>query len=190
MAESRTVRLPLSAEAAAALQVGERVLLSGVLYGARDQAHRRFLEALRQGEQLPVDLLGQTIYYVGPTPAPPGLSCGAAGPTTSERMDAATPALLDYGVRALIGKGKRGPEVVEAIRRNGAVYLAATGGAAALIGRCIKEMTAVAYQELGTEAVWRMVVEDFPATVAIDSRGNNIYRLGPAAYRQTDRPLP
>ncbi len=183
MDECMRIKAPFDAETARALQAGQQVLLSGVVFGARDQAHRRFAETLAQGRDLPVDLRGQVIYYVGPTPAPPGRVIGAAGPTTAGRMDAFTPELLAYGVRGMIGKGNRSPEVVAAIVQNGAVYLAATGGAGALLSRCIKEAQAVAYQDLGTEAVWRFVVEDFPATVAIDSRGQNLYQTGPAGYR-------
>lgn len=183
MNECMRIEVPFSAEVARELQVGQRVLLTGALYGARDQAHRRFAEALPQEQSLPVDLRGQIIYYVGPTPARPGHACGAAGPTTAGRMDAFTPQLLAYGVRGIIGKGNRGSEVIAAIRQYGAVYLAATGGAGALLSCCIKEARVVAYPDLGTEAVWRFVVEDFPATVAIDSRGQNLYQLGPSRYR-------
>lgn len=185
MDECLHIKAPFSAEAARELQTGRRVLLTGALYGARDQAHRRFIEALAQGQDLPVNLRGQIIYYVGPTPARPGHACGAAGPTTAGRMDAFTPQLLAYGVRGIIGKGNRSPEVIAAIRQHGAVYLAATGGAGALLSRCIKEARVVAYPDLGTEAVWRFIVEDFPATVAIDSRGQNLYQIGPARYRST-----
>ncbi len=184
MSETLRLVVPFSAEAARKLVAGQRVLLSGVLYGARDQAHRRFAEALERGEELPLDLRGQVIYYVGPTPVPPGRACGSAGPTTAGRMDSYTPQLLKYGVRGMIGKGKRSPEVVEAIREHGAVYFAATGGAGALLGRCIKEMRVVAYPDLGPEAVYRIVVEDFPVTVAIDCRGKNLYEFGPSLYRR------
>ncbi|MGD0621808.1 MAG: Fe-S-containing hydro-lyase [Thermacetogeniaceae bacterium] len=184
MDECMRIKAPFDAETARALQAGQQVLLSGVIFGARDQAHRRFAETLARGQDLPVDLRGQVIYYVGPTPARPGRVIGAAGPTTAGRMDAFTPQLLAYGVRGMIGKGDRSPDVIAAIRQNGAVYLAATGGAGALLSHCIKEAQVVAYHDLGTEALWRFVIEDFPATVAIDSRGRNLYQTGPASYRQ------
>lgn len=166
------------------LRVGQRLLLNGVIYGARDAAHQRLIAALDKGEDLPVDLRGQVIYYVGPTPPRPGRPCGAAGPTTSGRMDRYTPQLLEYGVRGLIGKGRRSPEVIKAIKKHGAVYLAATGGAGALIGRCIREMQVVAYPDLGPEAIYCITVENLPVTVAIDSRGENLYEIGPARYRR------
>jgi fumarate hydratase subunit beta len=184
MDERRCIETPFSAEVAKELQVGQRLLLTGVVYGARDQAHRRFAEALAEGRDLPVDLRGQVIYYVGPAPAPPGHACGAAGPTTSGRMDAFTPELLAYGVRGMIGKGDRSKEVIAAIQKHGAVYLAATGGAGALLSRCITEARVVAYPDLGPEAVWRFLIRDFPAIVAIDSQGRDLYRTGPARYRQ------
>ncbi len=178
------VQLPFAEGLTKGLRVGQRLLLNGVIYGARDAAHQRLIEALEKGEDLPVDLRGQVIYYVGPTPPRPGRPCGAAGPTTSSRMDRYTPQLLEYGVRALIGKGRRSLEVIDAIKKHGAVYLAATGGAGALIGRCIKEMQVVAYPDLGPEAIYRITVENLPVTVAIDSRGENLYETGPAQYRR------
>jgi fumarate hydratase subunit beta len=185
MEECLRIRAPFDAETARMLQAGQQILLSGFVFGARDQAHRRFAEALARGRDLPVDLRGQVVYYVGPTPGRPGRVIGAAGPTTAGRMDAFTPELLAYGVRCIIGKGNRSPEVVAALQQNGAVYLAATGGAGALLSRCIKEARVVAYEDLGPEAVWRFVIEDFPATVAIDSRSRNLYWMGPAGYRLT-----
>lgn len=176
--------VPFAKETARSLRAGQRLLLTGVIYGARDQAHLRFMEALDRGEDLPVDLHGQIIYYVGPTPAPPGRPCGAAGPTTSGRMDRYTPQMLGYGVRGLIGKGKRSPDVIAALKKYGAVYLAATGGTGALISHCIKEMQVVAYPDLGPEAVYRIVVENFPVTAAIDCRGDDLYKSGPAKYRR------
>lgn len=178
------LEVPFPAETAVDLQTGQRLLLSGVIFGARDQAHLRFAETLAKGGKLPVELKGQVIYYVGPTPAPPGRPCGAAGPTTSGRMDRYTPLLLEYGVKGLIGKGRRSPEVVAALKKHRAVYLAATGGAGALLGRSIKEMQLVAYPDLGPEAVYRLVVQDFPVTVAIDSSGRDLYAIGPARYRR------
>ncbi len=178
------LEVPFPERVARNLKVGQQLLLSGVVYGARDQAHRRFAEAIKDGEVLPIDLGGQVIYYVGPTPAPPGRVCGAAGPTTSARMDAWTPLLLSRGVRAFIGKGNRSPEVVAALKEFGAVYLAALGGAGALLSRCIREMEVAAYPELGPEALYRIVVENFPVIVAIDAAGDNLYELGPSKYRK------
>ncbi|HAF17431.1 MAG: Fe-S-containing hydro-lyase [Syntrophomonadaceae bacterium] len=178
------VQVPFADGKTKELRVGQRLLLNGVIYGARDAAHLRLIEVLEKGEDPPVDLRLQVIYYVGPTPPQPGRPCGAAGPTTSSRMDRYTPQLLEYGVRGLIGKGRRSPEVINAIKKHGAVYLAATGGAGALIGRCIKEMEVVAYPDLGPEAIYRITVENLPVTVAIDSRGENLYETGPAQYRR------
>lgn len=184
MSDLLRLEVPFADEVARELEAGQRLLLTGVIFGARDQAHLRFAAALERGEALPVDLKGQVLYYVGPTPAPPGRPCGAAGPTTAGRMDGCTPQLLEYGIKGVIGKGKRSPEVVAALKKYGAVYLAATGGAGALIGCCIKEMRVVAYPDLGPEAVYRMVVQDLPVTVAVDSRGRNLYEEGPARYRE------
>lgn len=178
------VQVPFADGKTKELRVGQRLLLNGVIYGARDAAHLRLIEVLEKGEDPPVDLRLQVIYYVGPTPPQPGRPYGAAGPTTSSRMDRYTPQLLEYGVRGLIGKGRRSPEVINAIKKHGAVYLAATGGAGALIGRCIKEMEVVAYPDLGPEAIYRITVENLPVTVAIDSRGENLYETGPAQYRR------
>ena len=178
------IQVPFAEGITEELRVGQRLLLNGVIYGARDAAHQRLIAALEKGEDLPVDLRGKVIYYVGPTPPRPGRPCGAAGPTTSSRMDRYTPQLLEYGVRGLIGKGRRSPEVIKAIKEQEAVYMAATGGAGALIGRCIKEMQVVAYPDLGPEAIYRITVENLPVTVAIDSRGENLYEIGPAQYRR------
>lgn len=167
---------PLATANVEALAVGDRVLLYGTIYTARDVAHRRLVELLQRGEDLPVALEGQIIYYVGPTPPAGGRPAGSAGPTTSSRMDPFTPALLGTGVRVLIGKGDRGEEVVEALKQHQAVYLAAVGGAGALLAKCIKSAEVVAWPELGTEAVYRLEVEEFPAVVAIDTQGGNIYR--------------
>lgn len=186
MSKEILLEVPFSAATVRSLEAGQRILLTGVIYGARDEAHGRFAKALDRGEELPLDLRGQVIYYVGPTPGRPGRVCGAAGPTTSGRMDPYTPRLLAYGVRGLIGKGNRSPEVVAALKEYGAVYLAATGGAGALLSLCIREMRVVAYPELGPEAVYRIVVGDFPVIVAIDSRGQNLYEIGPAQYRKAD----
>lgn len=183
MSELLRLQVPFPAETAVDFRAGQRLLLSGVIFGARDQAHIRFAETLAKGEKLPVELQGQVIYYVGPTPAPPGRPCGAAGPTTSGRMDRYTPLLLEHGVKGLIGKGRRSPEVIAALKKHRAVYLAATGGTGALLGRSIKEMQVAAYPDLGPEAVYRLVIQDFPVTVAIDSSGCDLYTTGPARYR-------
>jgi fumarate hydratase subunit beta len=167
--------LPLTRGAALSFRAGDEVLLSGVLYTARDAAHRRFIEALDRGAALPFPVKGATIYYTGPAPAPPGRIIGPAGPTTSYRMDGATPRLLSLGLRGMIGKGNRSPAVVDAIKRYGAVYFCAIGGAGALLAECITHCEVVAFPDLGTEAVRRLTVKDFPVTVAIDSRGNNLY---------------
>ena len=176
------LRSPASPEALAALRAGDRVLLSGVIYTARDAAHARLFAALERGEELPVDLRGASIYYAGPTPTPPGRVSGAIGPTTSTRMDKFTPALLRYGVRVLIGKGDRSESVAEALRENGAVYLAAPGGCAAYMARCVKELTVVAYDDLGTESIKRLTVENMPLTVVLDTCGGNAYRDGRAEW--------
>lgn len=179
--------LPLSKEEALALRAGDTMLLSGHLYTGRDAAHKRLIALLDEGKPLPVDLRGETIYYVGPAPARPGHAVGPAGPTTSYRMDAYTPQLLALGLRAMIGKGKRSQAVIDAMRANGAVYFGATGGAAALIARSITKAEVVCYEDLGAEAIHRFEIVDFPAVVLIDSQGNNLYETGPAAYRE-DRP--
>lgn len=184
MSDILYLKAPFPAETAQELRAGQRLFLTGQIYGVRDHAHLRFSEALAKGDELPVKLHGQVLYYVGPTPPPPGRSCGAAGPTTSGRMDGYTPQMLECGIRGVIGKGRRSPEVIEALKKHGAVYMAATGGAGALIGRCIKEMQVVAYPDLGPEAVYRIFVENFPVTVAIDTRGDDLYQSGPARYRR------
>lgn len=181
----KNVTLPLTDQTIESLQAGDSVLLSGDLLTGRDAAHKRLFELLNQGEPLPVDLKGQVIYYVGPAPARPGHTVGPAGPTSSYRMDAYTPALLDLGMKGMVGKGARSPEVVEAIQRNHAVYFAAIGGAAALIARSIKEETVLCYEDLGTEAMRRYRVEQFPAIVVIDCHGNNLYESEPPKYRKT-----
>ncbi|MBR3861658.1 MAG: Fe-S-containing hydro-lyase [Oscillospiraceae bacterium] len=178
----KRVSAPLSREAAAALRCGDAVLLSGTVYTARDAAHRRFLEALRRGEPLPFPVEDAVLFYVGPTPAPPGRVIGSAGPTTSYRMDAETPALLRLGLRGMIGKGRRSPEVIEAMRQAGAVYFGAIGGAGALLSECIRSAELVCYPDLGAEAVRRLEVADMPLTVVIDAMGQDLYALGRSAY--------
>lgn len=159
-------------EKAASLRVGQRILLSGVAYTSRDAAHKRICALLDENKEPPYPLDGATIYYAGPTPAPEGLAIGSCGPTTSSRMDPYTPRLLGLGLKCMIGKGKRSAEVVEAIRQNGAVYLCAIGGAGALAARCIESAEVVAFPDLGCESVKRLILKDFPLTVAIDSVGN------------------
>ncbi|MDK2820794.1 MAG: fumarate hydratase subunit beta [Clostridia bacterium] len=169
---------PISPEEVKKLKVGDQVSISGVIYTARDAAHKRMVEAHSKGEKLPVDLKGQIIYYVGPCPAKPGKVVGAAGPTTSGRMDKYAPTTLDeFGLIGMIGKGQRSPEVVEAIKRNGAVYFVGVGGAGALLATKIKKVECMAYEDLGCEAIYRFEVEDLPVIVGIDSEGNNAYDI-------------
>ncbi|MDO5576453.1 MAG: Fe-S-containing hydro-lyase [Fibrobacter sp.] len=171
-----TITTPLLSETVLSLQAGTQVLLSGTVYTGRDAAHKRFMEAMERSQELPVDLHNQVIYYTGPAPAPKGKVIGSAGPTTSSRMDAFTPALLaKTGLRGMIGKGNRSKEVIEAMKRLGVVYFAATGGAGALLSKCITASEVVCYEDLGTEAVHKLEFKDFPLIVAIDSMGNNLY---------------
>ncbi|MFA5097719.1 MAG: Fe-S-containing hydro-lyase [Candidatus Margulisiibacteriota bacterium] len=170
----KKIGLPAEKGSLTALKAGDRVLLSGILLTARDAAHKILFELLQKGKKLPAELKGQIVYYVGPTPARPGKAIGSAGPTTSARMDRYTPALLSAGLIGMIGKGKRSKEVVDAIIKKKAVYFAAIGGAGAYLSKRIKASKVVAYPELGTEAIRRIKVEDFPVVVAIDSRGKSI----------------
>lgn len=179
-----SLRLPLSEADARSLRAGDIVLLTGEMLTARDAAHKRLIALLDEGKPLPVDLAGQTLYYVGPAPASPGHAVGAAGPTSSYRMDPYTPRLLKLGLRCMIGKGRRSEAVRAAMREFGAVYLGAVGGAAALIARSIEKMELAAYPDLGPEAIYRFTVKDFPAIVLMDASGGNLYESGPAQYRQ------
>lgn len=179
-----TIHTPLTKDEAQKLKAGDTVLLTGVIYTARDAAHKRMCEALERGEELPFPLQDAVIYYVGPTPAPPGRVIGSAGPTTSGRMDAYAPRLMEEGLRGMIGKGERTDAVIESMKKNGAVYFAATGGAAALLASRIKAARVIAWEDLGTEAVRRLEVEDFPLTVVIDAEGRDLYKEAPAAYRR------
>lgn len=172
-----SVEIPTTKEMLATLKAGDRVLLSGTLYTARDAAHKRMTDALDRGEPLPFPIEGAFIYYAGPSPAKPGQVIGAAGPTTSYRMDAYAPRLLDLGLFGMIGKGDRSRQVVDAIRRNGGIYFAAVGGAGALIAKSVEKVETIAYQDLGTEAITKLTVKDFPAIVAIDSQGNDLYEI-------------
>jgi len=171
----KVLQAPLKGKDIIELNIGDEVLIQGTVYAARDAAHHLMTEGLVQGEDLPFDINGQIIYYTGPCPAAPGRIIGSAGPTTSGRMDAYTPALLAQGLKAMIGKGIRSPEVIQAMKEHGAVYLATIGGAGAYLAKRIKSVTPIAYPELGPEALLRLEVTDFPCIVAIDARGNNIY---------------
>ena len=174
----RAIDLPLDQKVVESLSMGDICELSGVLYTARDAAHKRMLEDAARGEALPIEVAGQVLFYVGPTPPKPGAIIGSAGPTTSGRMDAYTPRMLELGLTGMIGKGGRSPAVVEAIARHHAVYFAAIGGTAALLAKRVKEVELIAYEELGTEAIRRLVVEKFPVVVAVDSRGRDIFAEG------------
>ena len=184
MPGSRVIQPPLSNDAVDQLRAGDRVLISGIIFTARDAAHKRLVELIRENRPLPVDLVGQIIYYVGPTPPRPGMPIGAAGPTTSYRMDPYAPVLIEKGLKGMIGKGMRGDAVIEAMQRHRAVYFAATGGAGALISKTIKRAEVVAYADLGTEAIRRLEVEEFPAIVVCDAHGNDLYREGRMKYRR------
>ncbi|MDP2854443.1 MAG: Fe-S-containing hydro-lyase [Smithellaceae bacterium] len=173
--ETRKIKTPLTKEIITSLSAGDMVLLSGDVYTARDAAHRRMYEALKKGLPLPIDLSKATIFYAAPSPTPEGKVIGSIGPTTSYRMDVFTPALLEQGLRGMIGKGNRSPEVVEAIKRYGAVYFGAIGGIAALTAQCVKRMEVVAYEDLGPEAIRKLTVVDLPLVVINDSQGNDLY---------------
>ena len=164
------------------------MLVSGVIYTARDAAHKRLIDLLEAGKPLPMEIKGQILYYVGPSPARPGRVIGAAGPTTSYRMDSYAPTLIRLGLKAMIGKGKRSPEVIAALQEYKAVYLGATGGAGALISQCIKAAKVIAFPELGPEAIHRLEVEDLPAIVINDCQGRDLYEIGVAQYRRTAAP--
>ncbi len=187
MTAARKILSPLDEKTLKSLKAGEAVVISGILYVARDAAHKRMIEALDQGKALPFDIKGQTIYYMGPSPARPGGVIGSAGPTTSGRMDTYSPRLIAAGLKAMIGKGARSPAVREAMQQYGAVYFATIGGAGALISRSIKKADIIAYKELGAEAVLRLEVEDFPAIVVNDIYGGDLYQEGKARYRR-DQP--
>ena len=177
-----SITAPLTREAARQLKAGDSCLISGVIYTARDAAHKRLCELAAQGKPFPMDMQDAVIYFVGPTPAKEGQAIGSAGTTTSYRMDAYSPTLIAHGQTGMIGKGKRGPEVVAAMKEHGAVYFGAIGGCGALLSKCIKKAEIVAYEDLGAEAIRRLEVEDFPAIVIIDSEGNNLYEMGRKAY--------
>jgi fumarate hydratase subunit beta len=182
--EAVHITTPLDRKTIKDLTAGTPVLISGIIYTARDAAHKRLVEALKKREELPFTLRGQTIYYTGPSPARPGRSIGSVGPTTSGRMDIYTPRLLAAGVKAMIGKGNRSPEVRQAIQKYKAVYLIATGGAGALLAQSVKKAAVVAYEDLGPEAVRMLTVDNFPAIVANDIYGNDLFEQGKAKYRK------
>lgn len=184
MREVRRLKTPLTEEEILSLRAGDRVLLSGFVYGARDAAHRRMVEALSKGEELPVDLSGQVIYFVGPTPSPEGRPVGSAGPTTASRMDPYTLELLKVGLKGTIGKGKRAKEVREALKRHKAVYFGAVGGLGALLSKHIRSAKVVAYEDLGPEALWLLEFEDFPCFVVNDAFGGDLYEEAKRRWRK------
>lgn len=178
------ITVPLSEADARSLKAGDYVYLTGTIYTARDAAHKRLYEALAKGESLPIEMRNNVIYYMGPSPAREGRPIGSAGPTTASRMDKYAPSLLDLGLKGMIGKGKRSQEVKEAIVRNGAVYFAAVGGAGALLSKSITSSEVIAYDDLGTEAIRKLTVTNFPVIVVIDSEGNNLYETAITAYHK------
>lgn len=184
MVAVKKINTPLTNETISVLRAGDRVSISGVIYTARDAAHQRMIEALNQDQKMPVDLKEQIIYYVGPCPAKPGQIIGSCGPTTSGRMDLYTPLLLNAGLKGMIGKGPRSKEVIQEMIKNQAVYFAAVGGAGAVIAQSVKKAEVVIYADLGPEAIYKLEVVDFPAIVAIDSQGNNLYEMGVSKYRE------
>jgi fumarate hydratase subunit beta len=183
MAEIK-LKTPLTDQDVEKLKIGDKVLLTGVIYSARDAAHKRLFDLIQEGKSLPIDIRGQVIYYVGPAPAKPGKPIGSAGPTTSYRMDAYAPKLMELGLKGMIGKGNRSAAVVEAIKKNKAIYFGATGGAGALLAKSIKKAETVAYEDLGPESIQRMEVEDFPVVVINDTKGNDLYVEGAKKYRK------
>lgn len=182
----RHITAPINKETARSLHAGDYVYITGTMYTARDAAHKRMYEILQKGGELPVDWKDQVIYYMGPSPAREGRPIGSAGPTTAIRMDKYAPQLLDLGLGAMVGKGKRSQAVIDAIVRNGSVYFAAVGGAGALLSKCITSAEVVAYDDLGTEAIRKLTVENFPAIVVIDSEGNNLYETAIKEYRKVE----
>ena len=181
----KIITTPLTREKVRELKSGESVYITGTIYTARDAAHKRLCELVAQGKELPMEIQDAIIYFVGPTPAKPGQAIGSAGPTTSYRMDAYSPTLISIGQTGMIGKGKRSPEVIAAMKEHGAVYFGAIGGCGALLSKCIKKAEIVAYEDLGAEAIRKLEVEEFPVVVIIDSEGNNLYETGKQAYLQS-----
>ncbi len=182
MSKYKVLSLPCSTKELESLNIGEIVYINGTLITGRDAAHKRMIELIEKGKPLPVNLKDQALYYVGPCPAKPGQVIGSCGPTTSSRMDVYTPTLLDLGLKIMIGKGQRNSKVIDAMVRNKAIYLAAIGGAGALLSKCVKKAVVIAFEALGTEAIYSLTVENFPTIVAIDTKGNNLFNTGPAAF--------
>lgn len=180
----RHIQVPLLEQDIEELEAGDYVYLTGTIYTARDAAHKRMYDSMKKGESLPIDLKGNVLYYLGPSPAREGQVIGSAGPTTSSRMDKYTPDMLDAGLKGMVGKGKRSPEVIEAMKRNHAVYFAAVGGAGALLSKCIKEAEVVAYDDLGTEAIRKLYIENLPVIVVIDKDGNNLYETASKKWQK------
>ena len=180
----KKIQAPISNEDAKSLRAGDYVYITGTIYTARDAAHKRMYEALEKNQQLPLEMANNIIYYMGPSPAREGRPIGSAGPTTASRMDKYAPKLLDLGLKGMIGKGKRSQAVRDAIVRNGSVYFAAIGGAGAILSKCIKKSEVIAYDDLGTEAIRKLYVEDFPVIVVIDSEGNNLYETAIEKYKE------
>lgn len=187
MSEKKIINAPFSGEIVKNLKAGDFVYISGTIYTARDAAHKRMFESMEKGETLPIDLNNNVIYYLGPSPARPGNVIGSAGPTTSSRMDKYTPKMLDAGLKGMIGKGKRSVEVIESVKKNGAVYMAAIGGAGALLSKCIKKAEVVAYDDLGTEAIRKLQVEELPVVVVIDKDGNNLYETAVNEFKEKNK---
>ncbi|MCD8020448.1 MAG: Fe-S-containing hydro-lyase [Clostridiales bacterium] len=181
---NRIVKVPLSENEIDELRAGDYVYLTGTIYTARDAAHKRMYETMKKGEKLPIKLNGNVLYYLGPSPARDGQVIGSAGPTTSSRMDKYTPDMLDAGLKGMVGKGKRSVEVIKAIKRNHAIYFAAVGGAGALLSQCIKSSEVIAYDDLGTEAIRRLYIENLPVIVVIDKNGNNLYETAAKEWRR------
>jgi fumarate hydratase subunit beta len=190
MSNSIALTTPLTDDAIEGLHIGDHVTFSGVIYTARDAAHKRLIELMKRGEELPIDLRGQVIYYVGPTPPRPGAVIGSAGPTTAMRLDPYTIPMLELGLKGIIGKGGRGPAIREAINAHHAVYCCAVGGTGALLNRHIKKAEVVAFEDLGTEAIRRLEVEGFPAIVVNDCHGGDLLEQGKREYRTSERPIP
>ena len=180
----RHINVPFDADIVKELKAGDYVYLTGTIYTARDAAHKRMYEALKNGDALPFDIEGNVIYYMGPSPAREGQVIGSAGPTTSSRMDKYTPLLLEHGLKGMIGKGKRSDNVIESMHKNNAVYFAAIGGAGALLSKCIKKAEVIAYDDLGTEAIRKLEVKDFPVIVVVDAEGNNLYETAIEEYKR------
>ena len=184
MSMEKKIETPLTKEKVQNLKAGDYIYITGTIYTARDAAHKRMMEELSEGKELPFDMRNQIIYYLGPTPNREGQVIGSAGPTTSSRMDKYSPTLLDLGLTGMIGKGKRSKEVIESMKKNTAVYFAAVGGAGALLSQCIKKSEVIAYDDLGTEAIRKLYVENLPVITVIDCEGNNLYETAPEKYKQ------